>query len=72
MIGLVISCVGTAFCNGLLKERWEGRIQVAGRRGRRRKQLVYGLKKKRGYWKFKEEVLDRSLGKHGCIVRLRE
>jgi hypothetical protein len=33
---------------------------MMGRRGRRRKQLLDDLKKKRGYWKLKEEALDRS------------
>jgi hypothetical protein len=39
----------------------EGRIEVAGRRGRRSKQLLYDLEEKRGYWKLKEEALDRTL-----------
>jgi hypothetical protein len=34
---------------------------VTGRRGRRRKQLLDELKGKRGYWKLKEEALDRTL-----------
>jgi hypothetical protein len=33
---------------------------MTGRRGRRRKQLLNDLKEKRGYWKLKEEALDRS------------
>jgi hypothetical protein len=33
---------------------------VTGRQGRRRKQLLDGLEKKRGYWKLKEEALDRG------------
>jgi hypothetical protein len=32
-----------------------------GRRGRRRAQLLDNLKKTRGYWKLKEEALDRKL-----------
>jgi hypothetical protein len=39
----------------------EGRIEVMGRRGRRRKKLLDDLKEKWGYWKFKEEELDRTL-----------
>jgi len=39
----------------------EGRIEVTGRRGRRRKQLLDDLNEKRGYCKLKEEALDRSL-----------
>jgi hypothetical protein len=38
-----------------------GRIEVTGRRERRRKQLLEDLKKKKGYWKLKEEALDRTL-----------
>jgi len=34
---------------------------VTGRRGRRHKQLLDDLKEKKGYWKFKEEALDRIL-----------
>ena len=43
LTGLVISCVGTAFWNTLLKER----IEVMGRRGRRVKQLLDDLKERR-------------------------
>ena len=39
----------------------EGGIQVAGRRGRRRKQLLHDFKKKRGYCKLKEEAVDRTV-----------
>jgi len=46
----------------LLKERWKN-IRT-GRRGKRRKQLLDKLKEKRGYWRLKEEVLDRTL----CIT----
>jgi hypothetical protein len=33
------------------------------RQGRRRKQLLYDIKGTRGYWKFKEEAIDRTLWK---------
>jgi hypothetical protein len=33
-------------------------VEVSGRRRRRPRQLLDGLKKKRGYWKLKEEALD--------------
>jgi len=39
----------------------EGRIEVSGRRGRRRKQLRDDLKEKRGYCELKEQALDRTL-----------
>jgi hypothetical protein len=36
-------------------------MEVMGRQGRRRKRLLDDLKETRGYWKFKEEALDRAL-----------
>jgi hypothetical protein len=51
--------------NCLLKHvtegKLEGRIEMTGRRGRRRKQLLDDLTEKRRYWKLKEEALDRTL-----------
>ena len=38
---------------------------MTGRRGRRYKQLLDGLKEKIGYWKLKEEALRHSLWKTG-------
>jgi hypothetical protein len=49
--------------------------KMTGSRGRRRKQLLDDIKKKRRYWKFKEEVLDRTLWRirfgrdYGPVVR---
>jgi hypothetical protein len=37
----------------------EGKIEVTRRRGRRRKQLLDGLKEKTGYWTMKGATLDR-------------
>jgi hypothetical protein len=45
----------------VIEETLEGRIEVTGRRGRRRKQLLDDLKEKRSYWKLKEEALDRTV-----------
>jgi hypothetical protein len=45
----------------VIEGKLEGRIEMTGRRGRRRKQLLDDLKEKRGYWKLKEEALDSSL-----------
>ena len=48
---------------------------MTGRRGRRRKKLLDGLKEMKGYLKLKEKALDRALcrtrfGKgHGPVVR---
>jgi len=36
-------------------------IEVTGRRGRRLKQILVDLKETRGYWKLKEDVVDRIL-----------
>ena len=73
--GFVTSGIVTAFYNTLLKERW--RKEVMGRRRRGHKQLQDELKDKRGYCKFKEEALDRTLWRthfgrgYGPVVRLR-
>jgi hypothetical protein len=48
---------------------------VAGKRGRRRKQLLVDLKGKREYWKLKKEALARTLWRtrfgrgYGHVVR---
>jgi len=39
----------------------EGKKEVTGRQGRRRKQLLEDLKEKRKYCKPKQEALDRTL-----------
>jgi hypothetical protein len=44
-----------------IKGKLDGRREMTGRRGRRRKQLLNDLKEDRRYWKLKEEALDRSL-----------
>ena len=63
--GLVTFCVETAFYNGLLKERYTGGIEVTGRQGRRRRELLDDLKEKRGYFYLKEEALDRAMWRAG-------
>ena len=65
--------------NCLLKKVIEGKIkgemEVARRRGRRRKKLLDYLKDTRGYFHLKEEALDRPRWKHrfgggfGPVVR---
>jgi hypothetical protein len=45
----------------VIEGKLEGRIEITGRRGKRRKQLLDDLKEKRRYWKLKEEALDRTL-----------
>jgi hypothetical protein len=52
-------------CNCVLRDviegKIEGRIEVRGRRGIRRKQLLDDLKQTKGCWKVKEETLDRTV-----------
>ena len=54
--------------NYLLKQVIEGKIkgemEVAKRRGRRRKELLDDLKDRRGYSHLKEEALDRTMWGH--------
>jgi hypothetical protein len=49
------------FSKHAIEGKIEGRIEVTGRQGRRRKQLLDDLKETRKYWEFREEVLDRVL-----------
>ena len=65
--------------NYLLKQVIEGKIkgamEVARRRGRRRRKLLDDLKYRRGYSYLKEEALDRTMWRHlygggsGPVVR---
>ena len=45
----------------VIEGRIKGRIEVTGRRGRRRRKLLDNLKERRGYSELKEEALDRPL-----------
>jgi hypothetical protein len=59
----------------VIEGKLEGRIEVTGRRRRRRMHLLDDLKEKKRYWKFKEEALDRTLWRtrfgrgYGPVVR---
>jgi hypothetical protein len=59
----------------VIEGKLEGRIEMTGRRGRRRKQLLDDLKEKKRYWKLKEEALDRTMWRtrfgrgYGPVVR---
>jgi hypothetical protein len=44
----------------------EGRIEVTGTRGRRRKQLLDDVKERRGYWELKRESLNHTRFVRGC------
>jgi hypothetical protein len=50
----------------MIEGKLEGRIEMTGRRERRRNQLLDDLKEKRRYCKLKEEALDRTLWRTGC------
>jgi hypothetical protein len=50
----------------LIEGKLEGRIEMAGIRGRRRKQLLDDVKETRTYWKLKEEALDCTLWRTCC------
>jgi hypothetical protein len=58
----------------VIEGKLEGRIEMTGRRGRRR-QLLDDLKEKRRYYKLKDEALDRTLWRtsfgrgYGPLVR---
>jgi hypothetical protein len=39
----------------------DGKIEVTGRKCRRFKHLLDGLKEERGCWELKEEALDRTV-----------
>jgi hypothetical protein len=66
---------GNCLLKYVIKGKIEGRTLVTARRGRRCKQLLDDLTEKRGYWKLKEEALDRTLwrtrigGGCGPVVR---
>jgi hypothetical protein len=51
----------------VIEGKREGRIEVTGRRERRRKQLLDTFQETRGYWKLKEEALDRILWMTCCV-----
>jgi hypothetical protein len=50
----------------VIEGKIEGRIEMTGRRGRRHKQLLYDRKNTRGYFKLKEEALDRPVWRTSC------
>jgi hypothetical protein len=59
----------------VIEGRIEGRMEVTEKRGIKLKQILDDLKEKRGYWKLKEEALDRTLWRtrlgrgYGPLVR---
>jgi hypothetical protein len=59
----------------VIEGKLEGRIEITGRRKRRRKQLLDDLNETRRYWKLKEEALDHTMWRtrfgrgYGPVVR---
>ena len=49
----------------IIEGKTKGGIDVTGRRGRRRRKLLDGLKERRGYCHLKEEALDRNVWRAG-------
>jgi len=47
--------------NNVIEGKIEGKVEVTGRRERRRRELLDDLKETSGYFKFKDEALDRAL-----------
>jgi len=45
----------------LIESKIDGKIEVAGRRGRIRKQTLDFIKEAGGCWKMKEEALDHTV-----------
>jgi hypothetical protein len=59
----------------VIEGKIKGKVEVTGRSGRRRKQLLDDLKEKKGCWEWKEEALDCTLWRiligrvYGLVVR---
>ena len=61
-VGRKVNWIGHILCRSCRRKRViEGKvvvnIEVRGRRGRRRKQILDNLKEKSGYWKLKAKAL---------------
>jgi len=58
-----ICCIwlGNCLLRDAIEGKIKGRIEVMGIRGRKRKQLLSDLEKRRGSWKLNETALNRNL-----------
>jgi hypothetical protein len=67
LTGLIIFC----FLKRVIEGKIEGQVEVTGGRGRRLKQLMYDFKETKGYWKMREDALDRTIWRtrFGPVVR---
>jgi hypothetical protein len=59
------SLLGNCLLKQVIEGKIQGGIEVTGRQGRRLKQIVDDFKETRGYWKLKEEALDRTVWRTG-------
>jgi hypothetical protein len=50
---------------GVIEGKTKGRMEVTGRRGRRRRMLLDDLKDRRGYCHLKKEAVDRTICRAG-------
>jgi hypothetical protein len=66
---------GNCLLKYVIEGKMKGRTEVTRRRGRRRKQILDGLKEGREYWKLKEKTLGCTLWKtrfgrgYGPVIR---
>ena len=56
---------GNCLLKHVIQGKVEGKLEVRGRRGGKRKQLLDDLKKTRGYCKLKEEAVDHTVRRTG-------
>jgi hypothetical protein len=61
VLRLVVSCEGNGLLKHVIEGKMEGKTLWKIRRGRRRKQLPYGLRETKISWNSKGEALDHSL-----------
>jgi hypothetical protein len=59
--GLVTFYVENCILKRVTEGKIQGRKEVTGRQGRRRRKLLDDLKERRGYSHLKEEALDRTI-----------
>jgi hypothetical protein len=52
----------------VIEGKIQGKIEVTGRQGRRRRKLLYDVKERRGYYHLKEKALDGTMWR-ACFGR---
>jgi hypothetical protein len=52
---------GNCFLKHVIDGMVDGRMEVTGRRGRRREQVLHEIKKNRGHLKLEKEAIDRTV-----------